>query len=57
MYTHISDSVAERIRVVAFETVRLRDQEGVGLIPGPGQVGEFFILGETHKVSLLKGFQ
>ena len=52
-----TDSVAERIRVVAFETVRLRDQEGVGSIQGPGQVGGVFILVETHKVSLPKGFQ
>ena len=50
-------SVAERIRVVAFETVKLRDQEGVGSNPGSGQVGGVFILVETHKVSLLKGFQ
>ena len=50
-------SVAERIRVVAFETVKLRDQEGVGSIPGPDQVGGVFILVETHKVSLLKSLK
>ena len=32
-------SVTEWIRVVAFETVKLRDEEGVGSIPGLGQVG------------------
>ena len=53
----MTDSVAEWIRVVAFETEKLRDQEGVGSNPGPGQVGGVFILVETHKVSLLKGFQ
>ena len=42
-----TDSVAEWIRVVAFETVRLRDQEGVGSIPGPGQGGGVFIPGEN----------
>ena len=52
-----TDSVAEWIRVVASETVKLRDQEDVGSNPGPGQVGGVFILVETHKVSLLKGFQ
>ena len=31
--------MAEWIRVVAFETVRLRDQESVDSNPGPDQVG------------------
>ena len=49
---YISDII-----VVAFETMRLRDQEGVGSNLGLGQVGRDFILVETHKVSLLKGSQ
>ena len=31
----LTDSVAERIRVVTFEKVKLRDQEGVGSNPSP----------------------
>ena len=34
--------------MVAFETVRLRDQEGVGSYQGLGQAGGVFILVETH---------
>ena len=38
----LTDSVAEWIRVVVFETVNFRDQEGVGSNPGPSQIGEIF---------------
>ena len=57
IFKHKTGSVVEWIRVVAFETVKFRDQEGVGSNPGPGQVDVVFILVETNKVSLLKGFQ
>ena len=50
---NMTDSVAEWIRVLSFEIVSLRDQEGVGSNPGPGQVGRIYI----HKVLPLKGYQ
>ena len=42
--------MAEWIRVVAFQTVRLRNQEGVGSNQGPGKFSSW----QKHKVSLLK---